>query len=507
MGRSKRFFINSINGMLLQLFTVASGFIIPRIILVNYGSEIYGLTTSITQFISYFNLVEAGLASAAVYALYKPLADENQSKISSIISATKRLYVISGYIFSALVLGLAFIYPTFVKVATLSVFETSALVLVIGFAGAMEFFTMAKYRAILTADQKEYVISFATIVAIVINTIVIALLATEQVNIVILRTMALSSIFARSIILSTYVKLTYKYISYKEDPDYSALNKRWAALYLKILGALQIGAPVIMATFFTNLETVSIYSVYSLVAFGLTRLLSFFSGALTAVFGNVLVLNQQAILQKAYQEFEFAYYALISWVFSCAAILIMPFIRLYTSGVTDVDYYVPLIGFLFVINELLYNLKTPQGILVISAGHFKETKLQTTIQGLIIIVGGVILINIWCLVGLLLAVILSNIYRVIDLSFYVPHKITKLKVGSTIRGIVRALICFSLIYWPSLYFTFHSINNYLDWFLMALITALYSCIIVLTVNYIFDRRTFISVISRFRNLSKKESVS
>lgn len=196
MSRTKKFVYNSLTAALLQIFTVIAGFIVPRIMLVFYGSEINGLVTSITQFIAYFNLVEAGLAGAAVYALYKPLADEDHKSINAVLSATNRFYMLSGYIFVALTLGLALIYPAFVKTTELSPFSVGTLVLILGVSGALEFFTMAKYRALLTADQKLYVLSLASIVAIVLNTVIIAILAYSGASIVILRLVALFSVFA-----------------------------------------------------------------------------------------------------------------------------------------------------------------------------------------------------------------------------------------------------------------------------------------------------------------------
>ena len=216
MSRTKRFLYNSLTAAILQVVTVAAGFIVPRIILVNYGSEINGLVTSITQFIAYFNLVEAGLAGAAVYALYKPLADEDHKSINAVLSATNKFYILSGYIFVALTLGLALIYPTLVKTASLSPIEVGVLVLILGVSGALEFFTMAKYRALLTADQKMYVLSLASIIAIILNTVIIAVLAYWGASIVILRLVALLSVFARSLILYVYVRTRYQYINYNE---------------------------------------------------------------------------------------------------------------------------------------------------------------------------------------------------------------------------------------------------------------------------------------------------
>ena len=233
------------------------------------------------------------------------------------LSATNRFYILSGYIFVALTLGLALIYPAFVKTAELSPFSVGALVLILGVSGALEFFTMAKYRALLTADQKLYMISLASIVAIVLNTVIIVLLAYSGASIVILRLVALFSVFARSIILYVYVRFNYKYINYKETPNNEALNKRWDALYLQILGAVHTGAPVIIATIFTSLQMVSVYSIFNMVVAGISGIVGIFTSGLSASFGDVIVRNEQAILQKAYQEFELMFYALISWAFSC----------------------------------------------------------------------------------------------------------------------------------------------------------------------------------------------
>jgi hypothetical protein len=392
-----------------------------------------------------------------------------------------------------------------VKTAELSPLSVGVLVLILGVAGALEFFTMAKYRALLTADQKLYVLSLASIVAIILNTLIIVVLAYNGATIVVLRLVALLSVFARSLILYIYVKRRYRYIDYNATPDNDALNKRWDALYLQVLGAVHSGAPVIIATIFTSLQIVSVYSIFHMVVAGITGIVGIFTNGLSASFGDVIVRNEQSILQKAYQEFELMFYALITWAFSCTMVLIMPFVKLYTFGITDVNYNLPLIGFLFTLNGLLYSLKNPQGMLVISAGLYKETKLQTTIQGLIAVVFGVIFVQFWGLAGILLGSILSNIYRDIDLLFYIPHKLTKLRVISTFYRWMRVFICVGVIYWPFIKIIPINCSSLLDWTGWAVIVAVYALFVVVLINYIFDRRVFIEVINRIMTLFKRGS--
>lgn len=496
MSRTKKFFYNSLTTAIFQIVLFIAGLITPRIMLKYYGSEVNGLVSSINQFINYFRLVEAGLSGAAIYSLYKPLANKNHDGVNSIVSATRKFYIQSGYIFVALTVVMAVIYPTYIKSDTLLSTEVGILVLILGVNGALEFFTLSKYRVLLTADQKTYVISLSSMVYTIVNTIIVVVLGMMEVNIVILRLVALLSIFLRSFILMIYVKRNYKYLDYKAKPNTKALDKRWDALYLQILGVVHTGAPVVILTLVNkDLKLISVYAIFNMVLSGINGILEIFKSGLSASFGDVIARGETKVLQKSYTEFEYAYYALITIVYSMSFIMIMPFIRIYTSGVTDINYNVPLLGFLFVLNGLLYNIKTPQGMLVISAGLYKETKVQVTIQGLITVVLGFVLAPFIGIYGVLIASIVSNIYRDIDLMFFIPKYVTKLSVVNTAKRIFLILISTTLIYLPFLTISIKP-TGYIQWLIYAIIVGIYVCIVVLVISLLFDRKTFKNAIGR-----------
>jgi len=487
MGRTKKFFYNSITTASYQVVVMIAGFITPRVMLIFYGSEINGLVSSINQFIVYFNLVEAGLSAAAIYALYKPLADNDHKAINGIVSAAKKFYTQAGYIFVSLTIGLAVIYPMFLHTQTVTPLNNGLLVLILGVNGALEFFTLAKYRVLLSADQRTYVVSLASVVHIFLNTIIIVVLANLKVDIVILRLVALLSIFLRSFILMIYVKTKYKHINYKEEPNISSLNKRWDALYLQILGSIHAGAPAVILTIvLRNLKIVSVYAIFQMVISGIGGILSIFISGLAASFGDVIARDEKKTLQETYSIFEFTYYSLITIVYSTTFVMIMPFIRIYTSGITDINYDLPWVGFLFTLNGLLYNIKTPQGMLVISAGVYKETKWQTTIQGAIMVVVGFILTPFWGITGVLIASILSNIYRDIDLLFFIPRNLTKLPVRNTFYRIVRVFVCNTII-WISFLFIEINPGGYFEWFVISTEVFVYAISIVMISGFLFDR--------------------
>ena len=498
--RTKKFFYNSLSTAMLQLTNMIIGFLLPRLMLKFYGSEINGLVTSITQFISYFNIVEAGLAGAAVYALYKPLAEKDTKQISKVVSTTKNFYIKSGFIFVCLVLLLAVIYPIFASVDSLNYIDIFFLVIILGSSGFLDFFTLSKYRVLLTADQKIYVISISSIIYYIVNTILIFIFTYLGFNIVIVRFVAIFAILLRSLILYFYTKKYYSNISFNEKSDKSLLNKRWDALYLQLLGSVQLGAPIIILTIFSsaaNLIIVSIYSIYNIVLQGINNLLSIFISGLSASFGEIIVSNNQSKLQETSQEFEYIYYDVITLVYAVSFLLIMPFIKLYCANINDANYYIPIVGVLFVINGLLYNIKTPQGMLVISAGLYKETRVQSTIQGLIIIIFGVLLVPKFGIIGILIANILSNIYRDIDLMFFIPKNLTKLPVLNTLKRFVKIILLFVIIVLFGSIINYN-INNYFDFIIAGIIYCSLGALIIIISDYIFERDYLRKIIQRIR---------
>lgn len=499
MGRTKAFLYNSISTASLQIAAMLSGFIIPRYMLVYYGSEINGLISSILQFIAYFNLVEAGISGAAVYALYKPLAEGDNVRVSVVVSAAKKFYMQSGYIFVSLTIILAVLYPVFIRSSTLTKTEIAILVILLGMNGCCEFFTLAKYRALLTADQKIYVISLASIVYIVLNTLTVVVLARMGANIILLRAAVVLTIFIRSIILALYCKAKYPSLNYTMPFPRNILDKRWDALMLQILGVIHVGAPIVIITLvLKDLKAVSVYSVYNMVLGGVTGILGIFTSGLGSSFGDVIARRQQNILQKAFQEFECFYYAMISVAFGVTFVMIMPFIRLYTHGVTDAHYNVPLLGCLFTLNALMYSIKTPQGMLVISSGMYHETRWQTFTQGTIMVFGGLILAPFWGIEGVLYASIISNLYRDIDLLFFIPKHLTKLPVRKTFKRICTTFVNVCLIVFVYKLLYKDDIVTYAQWVYRATSITFISIGIVASVTFFSDRKTLFGLFKRFK---------
>ena len=101
-----------VSTLMLELTSILCAFLLPRLIMVNFGSEYNGIVSSVTQFLSFVTLLRGGIGGVTKAALYKPLLERDHIKISEIVKATENFMRKVSYIFTAFLLAFASIYPS-----------------------------------------------------------------------------------------------------------------------------------------------------------------------------------------------------------------------------------------------------------------------------------------------------------------------------------------------------------------------------------------------------------
>lgn len=502
MSRTKKFSMNALSSALQQIVVMAAGFVTPALMIRTYGSEVNGLISSINQIIAYLSLVEAGLSGAAVYSLYKPLARQDHAEINSISSAAKNFYFRAGYLFSVASLVMACVYSILKSTPTLLPKTVFILAVLLSINGCVDFFIFARYRSILTADQRTYVISTITIIQTVIKTTVIIVCSAYNVGLIELHLLALSPIVVKLLFLPRYCRRCYPYLSFSEKPNNQALSRRYDVIYQQILGVVQAGAPAVIATVFLDWIAVSVYSIYNMVVGGINGILSVFISGLPAAFGEIIVKENKAHLRMVVSQFEVAYYYILSIAYGLTFALILPFIAIYTGGFGDANYYIPSLAILVVFNGLVYNIKTPQSMLIISAGMYRETRWRVTVQGLIILVGGCILVNAFGLQGIMIASIVSNIYRTVDLLYFAPLHITGERGNISAVRMLKVIGTIIIIVLPSVFMRMAP-AGYFAWCGYAVGYGIYAILVTTIVWFATDRREFTEVLQRVWHMLKR----
>ncbi len=420
--RTKQALKNVIASLVLQVITALSGLILPRFFIGLYGSSVNGLVTSIGQFITYMGLVEAGISAAGSVALYRPLAEGDHDTVSRVITATKKFYLRSGLIFVGLVGALVLFYPYVVKGEIPDVGFVRWMIAVLAVNGVVDYFFLGKYRVLLSADQRGYVISLAQAVGTVaVMGISIAMMAWDCSALAV-KSVAAAVYVLRSVVIWIYAKKRYPNISFKAKPDFKSFSQRWAALLHQVVGMVVNNTDVVLLTLLLSsnaLEEVSVYGVYNMVTWALVSLMTSITNGLGSGFGEVIARKETETLKKSYGDFEFLFFTLTFVAFTCMAVLFYPFVGLYSAGFTDGVVYLRWeLVILFTLAGLFQCLRLPATTLIAAAGHYKQTRWRAILEAVINLVLSVALIFPFGIAGVIFGTVISYLYRTVDVILY-----------------------------------------------------------------------------------------
>ncbi len=166
----KRLKLNTVTSLSLEVITIISGFILPRMIMEEYGSSINGLVNSISHFIGIIAFLELGVGKVVQSSLYKPLANKDNDQISCIIVSAGRFFNRIAKIMLAYLFILIVIYP-FISGQQFSWVFSATLIAAMSISAFAQYYFGIVNRLLLTADQKGYIQYTAQIVTLTLNTI------------------------------------------------------------------------------------------------------------------------------------------------------------------------------------------------------------------------------------------------------------------------------------------------------------------------------------------------
>lgn len=515
MSRTARFLKNTLSTAVYQLTAMVMGFITPRLMILYYGSEVNGLIVSVTEFLTYFKMVEAGLAAAAYVALYEPLARRDYPAISGVVSAARAFYNTAGWLFAGITIVFSALYPVFVPVMDINGVQMGRLsvmllILAMGVSGTLEFWTMSRFRVLLTADQHTYVVSLASMASLLLSTALLVVLPMLGTDVIVVRLAASLTILLRAALLNRYVARHYARVDVHARPNKGALSKRWDALCVELTNVFQQGAGVIMGTAVTREPGVlSVYGVYHMVTVGLWGVLKMATTGIYSIFGNLLVSGDKAAFQKAFDDFECLYHMAVSILFGVAAVLIVPFVNLYTHGIHDANYNVPVLGLLIIFEALTIHAKIPLDLMISASGRFGEVRRHCLYQvGVTLLAGtalGVLLLRVSAaasLCGIVLGVAAGNLVRTACQLRFVPRAITGLPWQGSLRRILRMFLTVTLIAAPCLIFI-DPPRRFFTWVMYAFMLMLYATGVTFAVTWLFDRKTLGSLFGRLKGLMER----
>lgn len=508
MHRSRKAAINTAIGLIEEIVSLVCAFILPRLIITAFGSSYNGLTTSISQFLSCAILLRSGIGGATRAALYKPLAEHNKEEFDSIVKATDIFMKKIGAILLGAILIFAIVYPLLVKNEFGWLFSCS-LFIIIGMSTFAESFFGITYLIVLQADQKVWISSLFKCICIILNTVIGAILILNHFSIHIVKLGSAIIFVLYPIVLGAYVKHHYK-INKHVKPNNKAIEQRWDAFWQQVALFVMNNTDVIVLTVFSNMLEVSVYSVYNTVMSGLKKTMQSFTNGLEAAFGNMIAKKEEKNLRINLSVTETMIYGISTFIYTCAVILILDFVKLYTHNVNDVNYMRPLFAYLIIAAQFFNGIRIPYQLIVQAAGHYKQTKTGAIIEPIINILISIIFVFKFGLVGVAVGTLVATVFRTIQYSLYISKHLIK---RSWTIVVLRVVISFFEAAITILVMRFINLpvpHGFVQWIINAIITAIISFVFVVSGSFIFFRTDSINLfkktirifnINAFKNLS------
>ena len=421
--KAKRSFYNLIFAFGSQIVLIAMGLVIPRLFLVNFGSEVNGLMSSINQIFVYIGLLEAGVGTASIQALYPRVSENDKEGMNGILAATSEYYKKTGIFYCLAVIVFAIIYPFYIT-TNLSKITVSAIILLTGMSGVISYFFQGKFKLLLTAEGKLYIITIISTIINVLISLVKIILLFLGCNIVLIQVSFFIINVLQMIIIWIYIKRNYKWIDLTCKPNYAAISQKSSVLVHQVSGMIFNNSDVLVLTVFCGLKVVSVYVMYNMMFEMINTAIGNINNSIVFVFGLSYHEDKNKYI-KLYDSYELYYMSIVFALYSIAYILILPFMKLYTAGITDINYIDFWLPVLFVSLKLLVCARTPGLNAINVAGHFKKTQYRSIIESTINILASIIFVKFYGIYGVLMGTIVALLYRTNDIIIYANMRILK----------------------------------------------------------------------------------
>lgn len=434
---------NAVTALFGQIITILYGLIIPRLIISTFGSEINGMTSSITQFLSFISLLEGGLGAVILAELYLPIETSDTLKVKEILCACQRFFSKLALYFIIYTFIVAIVYSITMQNKYNLVF-TSSLVLILSFSTLSQYLFAITNRLLIQALQKIYIVNIVSAGTLLINLIITLIVIKFFPEIHILKLGSSIAFLIQPIIFSHYVDKKFKIErSFKQHSHYT-LKNRWSGFGQNLAHFINMNTDIAIITIFVGLKEVSVYSVYMLAINALRTLISTVDNSYQSALGKYYAARNRTQLKNQFKKFECINNACSLVVFCTCMVLISPFVSLYTQGISDVSYYRPLFGLIMVMANLIYCLREPYRLVVLASGKFKETNAGAIIEAIINIFLSLALVKWGDLLGIAIGTLVAITYRFIYLLLFLKRDVLDLSTKDIFSPIFKSALIIAI---------------------------------------------------------------
>lgn len=507
--RVKKSFLNARMNLICYMASLLVAFFTRKVFLDRLGTEFIGLTGTLQSLLGFLNLAELGVGSAIGYVLYKPIFDDDKTKINEIISVFGYLYRCIGFV----ILGAGIILSVFLPwIFPHTTFSWSVIYL--GFyaylTSSMLGYFVNYRQTLLSADQRNYEVTGYYQIVTSSKMLLQMVLAIYIQSFILFLAIEILFGVIYSIVLSFRINKVYPWLEsdiklgkllFKKYPE---IGKYVKQLFVhKIGGFVQSQITPFLIYSYVSLPVVALYGNYTIIT---QKLQSFISGVLDSTSAGVGGLISEGNKEKIYATYKelFSVRFLVSGVLTaCVYYLCNPFIAIWLGN----EY--PLSTFILLLISIQFFLSVFRGAtdqFLFGFGLFYDV-WAPAVESIIFVASAMIFGSLWGLSGVLCGPLFSTfiiiyiwkpyfLYRKgFEKSFFYYFKLFAIHLV----GLLVAFFCTEFLF-NKVYSQSQLSESWISWIFGAMIFTILMIVFFTILLYVFSSgfRSFV-----YRFISKK----
>lgn len=409
--RTKNATRNMAFGVILKIYQMLGPFILRTIFIYTLGVNYLGLNSLFSSILSVLNLAELGVGSAMVFSMYKPIAEDDEEKICSLMRLYRTYYRIIGLVILIFGLILVPFIPNLISGSIPSDINIYVIYIMNLMATVLSYWMFAYKNSILSAYQRNDIYSKISLVISTIQYVLQAILLIVVGNyylylLVIILTGILGNIVTAAVVTRQYPRFKPK--GKLEKSEIKIINHRVIDLFTAKLGVVVVdSADTIVISAFLGLQTLAIYNNYYYILTSLFGFITIIFSACTAGIGNSLIVETET---KNYNDLK-KFLLIISWIagicVSCLLCTFQSFMKMWVGEklMLSISMVICMCCYFFIheINRLINTYKD-------AAGMWHEDKWRPLVTAICNLGMNLFLVRYIGLFGILLSTILSMLF-------------------------------------------------------------------------------------------------
>lgn len=410
LSRTKNAVRNIYCGLFNKIITILFPFLIRTLLIKKIGIEYAGLNSLFSSILQVLNLTELGFASAVVYSMYKPIAENDKETICSLLNFYKRIYFIIGVVILAIGITLLPFLQKLIKGNVPDDINIYILYSIYLLNTSLSYLLFGYKNSLLNAHQRRDVISnILTITQGLMNLCQLAILFTIKNYYLYVIMMPVFTVLNNILVGITTKRMFPEYsckgklaISIRKD-----IRKKVAGLMIsKLAQTSRNSFDSIFISAFLGLTTTAIYSNYMLVFTSLTGIINVITNSMQAGVGNFIQTESPEKNYELLKKLALLYALLIGWCATCMLCIYQPFIKIWLGE----SFMLPF-AIVIMICAYFYLLISGHGCSLFyhGCGMWWNGKYLAVTEALINIIGNYIFVKKFGLYGIVLATIISTL--------------------------------------------------------------------------------------------------